>query len=256
MTDIKVNDSLTSDGDADGINLINSNVLSKYQNMEMSSEGSNIVSAHAPQVLQNQQTMQKMPPVQIRQPMPQQRSLNPQQIQITQRPPISQNPQIQQITQITQRPPISQNPQIQQITQRPSMSQNPQIQQITQRPPIPQNQQISQPQFLQTTNTQLNEPKCVTFNENVEQKNITPDNEQTNNAQSAQQNIQQNTQLDNSNLVTEIKKIKLGKLLIPRTTLIFTIILIALGVGLFFVTKPKSKQKLKLKTKTKQEDES
>jgi hypothetical protein len=72
---------------------------------------------------------------------------------------------------------------------------------------------------------------------------FTPDNEQTNNTQSTQQNIQQNTQLDNSNLVTEIKKIKLGKLMVPRTTLIFTIILIALGVGLFFVTKPKSKSK-------------
>jgi hypothetical protein len=109
--------------------------------------------------------------------MPQQRSLNP---------------QIQQIQQIQQRQP------------------NPQIQQIQQRPPNPQIQQISQPQFLQITNTQLNEPKCVTFNENVEQKNITPDNKQTNNAQSTQQNIQQNiqqnTELDNSNLVAEIKK--------------------------------------------------
>jgi hypothetical protein len=232
MTDIKVNDSLTSDGDADGINLINSNVLSKYQNMEMSSDASNIVSAHPPQVLQNQQTIQKIHPVQIRQPMPmpQQRPSIPQNQQISQSQPIPQN------QQIPQRQPI---PQIQHISQRPP---NPQIQHISQRPPNPQIQHISQPQFLQTTNTQLNEPKCVTFNENVEQKNITPDNEQTNNAQSTQQNTQQNTQLDNSNLVTEIKKIKLGKLMVPRTTLIFTIILIALGVGLFFVTKPKSKR--------------
>jgi hypothetical protein len=75
--------------------------------------------------------------------------------------------------------------------------------------------------------------KNVSFNEVVEQKNMTPeDNTNTNT------NIKVNT----DNLETEIKKIKLGKLMVPQTTLFFAIVLILIGGGLFYATKPKPKE--------------
>ena len=120
-------------------------------------------------------------------------------------------PQVQQQVQM-QRPP--------QVQQQVQMQRQPQVQQQVQQPTEYLLQQIPLQQTLIDT-------KSVTFNENVEQKTITPDN----NVIDALNNT--------TNLQNEIKKIKLGKLMAPRITVIFTLILIAIATGLFFVTKPK-----------------
>ena len=70
--------------------------------------------------------------------------------------------------------------------------------------------------------------KSVTFNEVVEQKEITPTSQQV--------------EVTVLPLVSEIKKIKIGKLLVPRVTVLFVIVLILIGVGLFYATKPKKQE--------------
>ena len=45
-------------------------------------------------------------------------------------------------------------------------------------------------------------------------------------------------------LLFEIKKIKIGKFLVPKVTVVFVLVLIVIGAGLFYATKPnKSEEK-------------
>ena len=122
---------------------------------------------------------------------------------------------------------LQQQQQPQQQQQQPQPQQQPQQQQQQQQQQQLQLQQ--QPQQMQRVMVQpqlLTDTKSVTFNDIVDEKIISAeDNNKTN--------------INTSNLETEIKKIKLGKLLVPQTTLIFTIILIVIGTGLFFATKQK-----------------
>jgi hypothetical protein len=103
-----------------------------------------------------------------------------------------------------------------------------------------QTQPQVQPQLIEQKN-EATPIKNVSFNDNIEHKSITPEehNEQNNKI-----NI---TEMPN------IKKIKLGKLLVSQTTAFFTVILIVISIGLFFATKPKKQEKDKEKDKDKKE---
>ncbi len=83
------------------------------------------------------------------------------------------------------------------------------------------------------------EEKSVTFNDVVEEKIITPtDNNSFTNLS------QLTPPVDN------IKKVKIGKLMVPKATVMFTGAIILISIILFFATKPKSK-----KHKKSEEDE-
>ena len=103
--------------------------------------------------------------------------------------------------------------------------QRPPQQQQQQRPPQPQQQR---PPQQQKTEPNLIQQKQVSFNEQIEQKTITSTPEENTNVQ--------------PQILEEIKKIKIGKLLIPQTTLFFTIILAVIGSVLFYTTRPKPKK--------------
>ena len=114
----------------------------------------------------------------------------------------------------------------------------PQIQQIQQvEPNLINSFNISEP-----ISTQLQiEEKSVTFNDVVEEKIITPtDNSFT--------NLTEFTQFVPP--VDTIKKVKIGKLMVPKSTVIFTVAMIIISIVLFVGTKPKSK-----KSKKREEDE-
>jgi len=232
MSDIKLNESLTSDdnmGENDFFQNINNIV-------NLNSDDSNINNSPMPTpMILNMQTQ----PVQTVQTQP---------VQTVQRPPIQTQPK-----QVMQRPPIQTQPK--QVMQRPPIQTQPkqpvqniqtvqtgQTVQTQQRPPIqtqpkpiqtqPVQTQPIQTQPVQTqpvqTVPQLSE-KLVTFNDVVEQKEITPTSQQ------AETEIKIHTE----NLLTEIKKIKIGKLLVPKVTVLFVLVLIVIGAGLFYATKPK-----------------
>ena len=116
---------------------------------------------------------------------------------------------------------------------------------LPQAPPM-QKVQLQQPQLqappvqkVQVTQEQnlpksiLKQDQNVTFNNVVETKDITPDNVQDN-------KILENNLVEN---LTEIKKMKIGKLLVPSVTVYFTIALIVISIILFFMTKPKKHSK-------------
>ena len=226
MTDIKINDSITSDdGDIDGINLINTNLLNNFQNIEMSSDASdkNIQNCKPLQQVSQQIPVRQISvttPTTIQVPMQQSQM---QRVHHMSQPPIQQQVPIQRVQHMAQ-PSILQQVPIQRVQHmaQPSIQQQVPIQRVQQ---VPMQQKIVQQSI---PNNQISDVKTVSFNDVVEQKVITPDDT------SNKSNI-----VSTTNLETEIKKIKLGKLMVPRVTLVFTIILIAIGVSLFFATKPK-----------------
>ena len=210
MTDIKL-DSITSDD-------MNNDFFKNINNIvNLNSDSDNAQLVNQPILTQ---------PTQPTQPQP----IQPQ--------PILTQPTQPILTQPIQTQPILTQPiQTQPILTQPIQTRQTQPIQTRQTQPI-QNQirqnQIRQPQVRQTQQTQIKNDienkqneKSVTFNDKVEEKEITPID---------------NTKNIINNTIMEIKKIKIGKLLVPQTTLFFTIILIVLSIGLFYATKPKPKE--------------
>jgi hypothetical protein len=116
--------------------------------------------------------------------------------------------------------------QVQAPIQRPTQVQA-QAQAQAQRPQL-------QPELIEQI--QQNVEKSVTFNDVVEEKSVLLQNNT---------NEQFNNQ-DNTNKITntlgEIKKIKLGKLMVPQSTAIFTFAIVLISIALFFYTKPNKKK--------------
>lgn len=219
MTDIKMIDSITSDdNNIDGLNLGNLNLgnLNNVRNLNIDSDSLSEINGltknnvHSDLSSDNQL---KLPSLNNKS----QKSNENVTLQFMQKPP-----QPMQTSQQKQQP----QPQPQQVKQKQ------QTQQPQQTQPQPQQRQVQpkpqiQPQLIEQKNEAL-PTKNVSFNDNVEHKSITPE-EQNNKA--------------NCSEVLNIKKIKLGKLLVPQTTAFFTVVLIVISIGLFFATKPKKLEK-------------
>jgi hypothetical protein len=182
MSDIKLNDSLTSDD-----NMGENNFFQNINNIvNLNSDDSNILDS----------------------PMPVPSALNIQPLMQSQPQPVSVVPtQPKPVIQIQSKAPVP----------------------IQVKAPVP-----TQPKPIVQVQPQLSE-KSVTFNEVVEQKEITPISQQI------------EVRVDNLPLVTEIKKIKLGKFLVPRVTVLFVLVLMIIGAGLFYATKPKKLKKIEEK---------
>jgi DNA mismatch repair ATPase MutL len=230
MSDIKMHDSLTSDDiNIDGLNLENLNSLNNLVNLNIDSDLSDDILPSLKNTLQQQSTQEQSQPQKIQQS--QQLQSQPQQRPQSQQLQPQQRPQSQQ-SQPQQRPQSQpqQRPQSQQL----QPQQRPQSQQLQpqQRPQSQQSQQTQQTQqtqqIQQKTEPNLIQQKQVSFNEQIEQKIITPTPEENANIQ--------------PQILEDIKKIKIGKLLIPQTTLFFTIILAVIGSILFYTTRPKPKK--------------
>jgi hypothetical protein len=195
------------------------------------------------------------------QPIPSSSSQSPQIPQIPQAPMMQRKiiqatpNQMQQIQrqnlqgpkgQQMQRPTQTQQPQQQRPIQTQQPQQRPQSQQQVQSQVQSQMQSQMQPQphvqvgpNLTNSYTMAQSQQCpfqfeeksVTFNEIVEEKIITP--------------------IDNSSFTNltqpsdTIKKVKIGKLMVPKATVMFTGTIILLSIFLFFATKPKSKKSKK-----------
>ena len=202
MSDIKLNESLTSDD-----NMGENNFFQNINNIvNLNSDDSNINDSPIPMAF-NVQTQPKAPvltqPV-LTQQIQQRLAMQTQPKQIQQRLPMQTQPKQTQLMQTQVKPSMQ--------TQSKSTVQT---QPIQTQPVVPQ----------------LSE-KLVTFNDVVEQKEITPTSQQA------------ETEINTQNLLTEIKKIKIGKFLVPKVTVLFVLVLIVIGVGLFYATKPnKSEEK-------------
>jgi hypothetical protein len=206
MSDIKLNDSLTSDD-----NMGENNFFQNINNIvNLNSDDSNILDS----------------------PMPVPSALNIQPLMQSQPQPVSVVPtQPKPVIQIQSKAPVP----IQVKAPVPIQVKAPVLTQVkapvlTQvKAPVP-----IQPKPVVQVQPQLSE-KSVTFNEVVEQKEITPISQQI------------EVRVDNLPLVTEIKKIKLGKFLVPRVTVLFVLVLMIIGAGLFYATKPKKLKKIEEK---------
>ena len=201
-----------------------------------------------------QRPMQTQP---MQGPMQTQPMQRPMQGQPMQRPMQTQPMQKQVQTQPMQRPMQTQ-PMQKQVQTQPMQGQRPvqtqPMQKQVQTQPMQKQVQTQSPVLVQNhfdISNQLFEPhpdsRNVSFNNIVDERLITPiDNLNDTQVDNQLNQLNQINQLNQLNNTDSIKKIKIGKLFVPKSTAIFTVVIIIIGVVLFFGTKPTTK---KLKNK-------